>query len=868
MRNSWIWLAAALAVLSAAASVVQAAPQPPAFRLGDTATPIEYAVTLAIDPREAKFSGEVRIAMRVNRAAPVLWLNATNLTIDAAEFQQSRRKIPVNVVDGGEDFVGFEARGAEFTPGIALATIRYHGTLEPLSTRGLFRQQDRGEWYVVSQFEAINARRAFPCFDEPGWKTPWRLTIDAPAADVVVSNTPETKAGAAPGRSGWTRHEFAQTRPLPSYLVALAIGPFEVVEGGTAGAKQTKLRYLTQKGRAEEARYAKEVTPRLLGLLEEYFGMPYPFEKLDAVSIPQTTNFGAMENVGMITYASSILLATAREETTPFKRRYAAIAAHEIAHMWFGNLVTLAWWNDTWLNEAFASWMGQKTLLALNPEWDAGWTAGRARKYALDVDRLASARRVRNPVVEKGDIWAAFDSITYNKGAAVLSTFETWYTPAKFRDGVRAFLKRHAYSTASAEDFIRALGEAAGRGPEALAVFRGFIEQPGVPLLDVALDCAKEPAVEVRQQRLRPVGSRAPELQWTTPACFRDGSRTQCADIGASPQRVPLAGPACPAALVANVAGRSYYVPRYAPPLAQQLRLRPAELTADEMVATTVDAGILAGSALISIGEALAWADAGLVHPSPLARRFAVDLVHEQRDAWLSPSETVVKSTILAQQLLPLARELGWKEQAGDSDDVRDLRATLLPYAAEVGDAALQAQARELALAWIAKRDAVPATLTRAVLDTAGRFADAEIYGQLRGLATSTLDLRERYYLLAALARARDAALRQRTLALTLEKETNGRDARDLLEDALEDEFNRRAAFDFLRANYDALEAKLPEYTMTRLMQPLGALCTSEERELFFTFFKERARTVLGGPRAYRQSLERIDLCIAARNHS
>src|SRR5881394_221264 len=515
----------------AAAALAQAAPQPPAFRLGDVATPLEYNATLAIDPRQPQFTGEVRIAIRVNRAAPVLWLNATNLTIDSADFEQGKRKIPVNVVPGGEDFVGFEARGAEFTPGIALATIRYKGKLEPLSTRGLFRQQDRGEWYVVSQFEPISARRAFPCFDEPGWKTPWRLTIDSPASDVVVSNTPEIRAAAAPGRNGWMRHEFAPTKPLPSYLIAMAIGPFEVVDGGTAGAKKTKLRYLTQKGRAAEANWAKEVTPKLLESLEDYFGIPYPFDKLDSVSIPQTTGFGAMENVGMITYASGLILATPREDTVPFKRRYASIAAHEIAHMWFGNLVTLDWWDDTWLNEAFATWMAGKIIHQLKPEWDAGYTAGRSRKYALDVDRLASARQVRNPVVEKGDIWAAFDSITYNKGSSVLSMFETWFGPDRFRQGVQAFLKRHSYDTATAEDFIRAVGEAAGRGPDALAVFRGFIEQPGVPLLDVSLDCTQSPPLEVRQQRLRPVGSSAPELRWTTPACFRDAKSTQCTDL-------------------------------------------------------------------------------------------------------------------------------------------------------------------------------------------------------------------------------------------------------------------------------------------------------------------------------------------------
>ena len=597
--------------------------------------------------------------------------------------------------------------------------------------------------------------------------------------------------------------------------------------------------------------------------------MPYPFDKLDSVSIPQTTGFGAMENVGMITYASSLILAPAREDTVPFKRRYAAIAAHELAHMWFGNLVTLAWWDDIWLNEAFASWMGQKTLVRLNPEWDAGWSAGRARKYALDVDRLASARRVHNPVLEKGDIWGAFDSITYNKGAAVLSTFETWFTPERFRDGVRAFLKRHAYGTASAEDFIRALGEEAKRGPEALAVFRGFIEQPGVPLLDVALACgAQGAAVEVRQQRLRPLGSSAPELQWTTPACFRDSSRTQCSDIGSAAQRVALPGAACPAWLVANVDGQSYYVPRYAPPLAQKLRTGSAELAANEMVATTVDAGILSDSGLMPIGEALAWAAAALAHPSLVAKRFAVELVREERDPWLNPAEARAKSAILEQRLVPLARELGWQERAGDSDDLRDLRATLLPFAAEAGDPVLRAQARELALAWIANRDAVPATMTRAVLDTAARFADAALYGELQGLATSTLDLRERYYLLSALAKLRDSALRERVLGLALQKELSGRDARDLVEDALEDEVNRRPAFDFLRTHYDALVAKLPEHSMARLMEPLGELCTREERELFAGFFKDRAPQVLGGPRQYRQSLERIDLCLAARNNS
>ncbi len=859
---------AALLAASAAAGAAPAAPQPPAFRLGDVATPLDYSATLAIDPRQPQFSGELKIAIRVNRATPVLWLNATKLTIESAEFEQGRRKIPVTVVPGGEDFVGFEAHGADFTPGIALATLRYKGELEAVSTRGLFRQQDRGEWYVISQFEAISARRAFPCFDEPGWKTPWRLTLDAPAGNVVVSNTPETRAAPAPGRNGWTRHEFAQTKPLPTYLVAMAIGPFEVVDGGTAGANKTKLRYLAQKGRADEAKWAKEVTPKLLESLEDYFGIPYPFEKLDAVSIPQPTGFGAMENAGMITYASGLILATPHEDTVPFKRRYASVAAHEMAHMWFGDLVTLDWWDDTWLNEAFASWMSSKTINRFKPEWDAGYTTGRSRKYALEVDRLASARQVRNPVLEKGEIGAAFDSITYNKGSAVLSTFETWFGAERFREGVRAFLKRNAYGTASAEDFIRAIGEAAGRGPEALATFRAFIEQPGVPLLDITLDCSKAPLLDIRQQRLRPVGSSAPELHWTTPACFRDGRRTECADIKHSSEQVLLEGGACPAWLIANPGGTSYYVPRYAPELGQKIRSNVAALSADEMLATTTDANILALSGLMSINEALAWANAGLGHPSLLARRFAVVLVAEQRDAWLSPKDAEAKRAILEKRIVPLARELGWRERPTDSDDLRDLRATVMPFAADKGDPALRAEARDLAAAWLQDRNAVPATMLQPVLDTAARFADAATYDKLRALTLKTSNLRERSYLIYALARTRDPALRERTFALTLDKAFSGRDALALLEDALWEETNRRPAFDFLRAHYDALVAKLPEYTMTRLIDSLGEVCTREEHDLFVGFFKDRAPGILGGAREYRQSLERIDLCIAARSAS
>jgi alanyl aminopeptidase len=869
-RAAWLFPAIALA------NGVLAQPSPPAFRLGEAAAPISYHAQLAIDPKQAEFDGQIRIELKFNRAVPLVWLNGTDLAIESAEFQQGERRIAVNVVPGGEDFIGFEAKGAPFAAGPATAVIRYRGKIEAVATEGLFRQEEKGEWYVVSQFEAIYARRAFPCFDEPGWKTPWRITIDAPAGNEVVSNTPEILASDLSGRAGWTRHDFATTKPLPAYLVAMAVGPFDVVDGGTAGANKTALRYFAPKGRGAETRFAKEATPRLLELLEQYFGIPYPFEKLDAVVIPQTVGFGAMENVGMITYASHLLLATPREETVRFRQRYVSVGGHEIAHMWFGNLVTLAWWDDTWLNEAFASWMAPKVVAGYRPEWDNGINLGYARTNAIGADRLASARRIRNSVEAKTDVNGAFDSITYEKGSAVLSMFETWFTPQKFREGVKLFLTRHEYGNATSEDFVRALGEASGQGAAALKTFNAFIEQPGMPLIDVSLDCgARAASIEVLQRRFRPVGSTAPEAQWITPVCFRypgaSGLETRCEDITNGRHAIALpSSSACPEWVLGNAGGRSHYLPRYDASLSRQLRAKLPGLPADEAVTLMVDAGHLSGSGLMSRSEALAWADAGFGHPSPIVRMYAVELLHKQRDGWLAPGEARAKREIIARRVQPLARELGWLEKDGESDDIRALRPALLLYAAETEEGSLlRSQARDLVLAWLRDREAVPASTTRQVLETAARFADEATYARLEAAAVASEDRRERSHLFNALGRARDPKLRARALGLALQKNgeterVNGRDARELLVYALGDDTNRRAAMDFVRSNFPAIVAKLPKHSPAYLMVPMAELCTRDDREAFATFFKDRAADFDGGPLNYRQSLESIDLCIAA----
>ena len=847
-------------------------PQPPQLRLGDAATPRAYDVRLAIDPRTTAFEGEVRIEMRINRATPVLWLNAHQLDIHGAEFVVGARRVPARVIAAAADFVGFTLEGG-FPEGDAAAFIRYRGSIEQVATRGLFRQKEGDEWYVVSQFESMNARRAMPCFDEPGWKVPWQLTIDAPAADKVLSNTPETSLTDVPGRAGWKRHVFATTRPLPSYLVALAVGPFDVVQGEAAGKRPTPMAFAAPKARAGELAYALAVTGPLLAQLEEYFGMPYPFEKLDSATIPAAFGFGAMENVGLITYSSGLLLSPPERESLGFRRRYASIASHEIAHMWFGNLVTLAWWDDIWLNEAFASWAAYKNLRAWKPEWAGGWRDGEQRRRALLADRLVSARRIANPVATRDDVSASFDRITYDKGAVVLRMFETWLGAERFRAGVRSFLQAHAYGNATSLDFFQALGDASGRGEQAVAAFRSFVQQPGIPLVDVSLRCARGAiAIDVAQQRMTPRGTRGAAGQWTTPACFSyqaDGKvHRQCAEITGKQSIALSEARACPAWVVGNAGGAGHWLARYNPGTLKTLAAQAPNLPQAEAMALASDTSLLLTNGLVRRDDALRLAEGLLRHSSIGVRQGAVELLEEQREAWLTAAQRARSEGLRAKWVLPLAREVGWQERAGEDIGAQDLRAVLLPYAA-LHDAQLRREARELALAWASDRNRIAASTVAAVLQTAARHADAATYATFeRELAGATRN--DRGEIIKALAITRDPALRERAFASSLASPgageapvLDGREAFMLLEAAFEDVHNAPAALAFVRTQWEPLMAKLPAGSTARLLRRMNGLCTRAARADYVEFFRDKAPQHEGARKAFDQSLESIDICVA-----
>ncbi|MBC7977845.1 MAG: M1 family peptidase, partial [Myxococcales bacterium] len=453
------------------------------LRLPRTFLPTSYAAQLAIDPAVAGFDGTVAITGTLAERAQVIWLHGHGLQVTRAVASQSGTEVALTATQHGDELLAFRAQ-APLAAGTWTLTIAYKGAYDERNTSGVFKQTVAGAPYIYTQFEALYARRAFPCFDEPDSKVPWQLTLDVPAKLVAVSNTPIQRERAIAG--GKKRIEFAQTKPLPSYLVAFGVGPFDVVGAGkTRGGKP--VRVLTLQGRAAEAAYAAKTSAPLIDLLEELFGSPYPYEKMDMLSIPITVGFGAMENAGLITYTETLMLIDPKRASREREYRWISVAAHEIAHQWFGNLVTMAWWDDIWLNEGFANWVGRKIAARFEPSWHEERAEVGQRNEALEADSLVSARQIRQPIAVPDDILNVFDGITYNKGASVLNMFEGYVGSDVFQRGVRAYLAQHTFRNATSTDFAAAISAAAGKdvGP----AFATFLEQPGTPELTATLVC-------------------------------------------------------------------------------------------------------------------------------------------------------------------------------------------------------------------------------------------------------------------------------------------------------------------------------------------------------------------------------------------
>jgi len=855
------------AATTAAPPVAKADPQPPSLRLPSTVRPRHHRVELTLEPNQETFTGVADLDLELAAPTDVVWLNAEELTVESATLGGA----PARILPQPHDLVGL-AVGQPLPTGRARLHVTWRGKLSTLDAGGAVRQKEGDDWAIYTHFEPIDARRVFPCFDEPSMKAPWELSLVVPTGQRALANTPEVSSTDL--GNGKTRVTFAPSKPLPSYLVAFAVGPFELVDAGKTARSSVPVRIVTPRGQAAQARYAAQVTATLLDRLEEYFGSPYPYEKVDCIAVPLFG--GAMENPGLITFSSALILRRPDEETVGSRRAYASVATHELAHQWFGDLVTMEWWDDLWLNEAFASWMTPKIIEGWQPTWAAPEGRLGARAQAMSADSLTSARRIRQPIVSNHDMKNAFDAITYQKGASVLHMFEHFLGADVFQRGVRRYLAAHAHGNATATQFLAALSKEAGR--DVAPPFASFLDQAGVPLVTIEPRCDKgrPPRLRLKQTRYLPLGSTGQQgtQRWRVPICVRAAAgklaSSACGLVEDSDAELPLELPAgsCPTWVMPNDGGAGYY--RAALPVDGYKKLLSdpaAHLSVPEKLAVIHDLQASVRAGLIRYADVLPLVPALAKDANRHVVQAAAGLVSWLRDGELIPDAArPAYAKFIRDAFGPRARALGWVPKRGDDEDTRLLRNAIVPMVADQGeDPALAADAQKLARAWLDDHRAVDAEAVELVLDAAAQRGDRALHERLVAAARAERDRLTRRRLFAALGAFRDPALVQANFALALDPAFDLREAWPLVAGANRTPKTRAPLWTFVKQKVDAIVARMPRDFGARLPDLAVAQCSDAARADVEAFFGPRAPKWSGGPRLLAQALEQLRLCAAYR---
>jgi alanyl aminopeptidase len=852
---------------AAAATAATAAPAldppQPALRLPRNFVPTGYRARLAIDPARDGFTGAIEIDGEVRERSKGFWLHGRGLKVSAARLTQGARSMRVDVAAVGDDLLSLHP-AEPIGPGRVTIALDYTGGFDLVQGTGAYRHSFDGVPYIETQFESISARRVFPCLDEPDNKVSWQLTLDVPKHLVAVANTAATGETALDDAT--KRVAFAPTKPLPSYLIAFGVGPFEMVDAGRT-RNGTPLRIIALKGRAKEAQWAAETSSRIIQLLEDYFATPYPYDKLDQISRPSPFG-GAMENAGLVTYSSRLIMRDPAQITPGERLAWVSVAAHELAHQWFGDLVTTAWWDDIWLNEGFATWLAAKIVAQFEPAWHPDLLDTAARETALRADSVVTARRVRQPISNAGDIFQAFDGITYQKGASILAMFEQAIGPDKFRDGVRAYLAKHRHGSATSADFIAAISEVAGRdvGP----AFRSFLDQAGAPVVRSELRCepGRPPQLALAQRRYvrpgsPPVAEGAP---WQLPVCVaydRDGARGQtCGELTAASAELTLDAKACPAWVFANAGGRGYY--RISQPEAALVALRDRGwklLTPAERLILFSDVSAFAATGELDVGLELSLVPRLLAENNGVATIAAVDAAERAR-RMLADDQSARFDAWIRRTFGPTARALGWQPGAHEDIDSQRSRAAVVPLVAWAGDAALRSAAVALARDW----RKLGAATRSAILETAAD-ADPATFDRLLAAAPVDTDPEVRSDLLRAVSRISNEARLRAALTLALDPRVETRELFPLVF-AGRDRAQVRIVDAYFREHIAELLARYPstgEFGAVALANAFLRRCDPAQRDDAAAFVREHFSKLVGAERVMARGLEGLDQCIAAK---
>jgi len=861
-----------------------------AQRLPGGVRPEHYALTITPDLQKARFEGTEKIDVVLDAPTSAITLNAAEIEFvsakavakpkadsSAALRNDKQEKTTTGAPSAGsgqalrsaqdDGQVGVDAtvtldsakEQATLTfaqplhAGPVTLEIAYKGILND-KLRGFYLSKTKARNYGVTQFEATDARRAFPCFDEPALKATFDVSLIIDAGDTVISNTKVVRDVPGP-EAGKHTVAFATTPKMSTYLVAWLVGDFVCSEGKSDGVP---IRVCATPDKLALTQFALEAAKWDLHYYDKYFGIKYPMGKLDLIAIPDF-EAGAMENFGCITFRETELLVDEKTGTLPARKEVAETVAHEMAHQWFGDLVTPQWWDNLWLNEGFATWMESKAAAKWRPKWDYEQDAAMERNGILDEDAAGTTRPIRQQAQTPAEINELFDDIAYGKAGAVIAMVENWVGEEQFRKGVQAYLAAHLYGNATAEDFWGAQTRVSGLPVD--QVMRSFVEQPGVP--EVSFGAQQGAAVE--QQRFiesaaesnGSVGDAEGE-RWTIPVCVKDDG---CELL--TPQAKTMKDAAKAPFFYANASDKGYYRTEYTKDeFAAIVANAETGLTPAERIGLLGDRWALMRAGQGTVGEFLDLALAVKQDNDPGVMESALGRVESIGSRIASDDDRARLDAVVRHEFGPVYAALGGPRKH-EPDDHAELRESLFEALGDARDPAVLAEAERLTQQLFSGQKPADPMIVDAAVALAAAKGDAAMYDRLLRVVREAKDPDFRDAALRALTWFEAPELVKRTLEYAVSDEVRNQDNWGLIALLLDRRETQEQAWAFVQQHWGEIEMRSTENSGARIVEAAGAFCTVEKRDEVASFFA--AHPVESADRTLAKSLDRIDECAQLR---